>query len=255
MTAESIFSLLTMAKGDSTARVHPVLLPENEPLPAITYQVVGGSSEPTFETSGWQRLRLQVDVFGPYSRGRDGYRAASGIRETLVAALDGYAGVLSDGTMLQQVEYIQPIDGFQQDARQYRCGVEFYLYFTMYQGQEVDVITPPPTPTSLTAGVTVSQGLAVAVQAGAGVPADSGTLGLPAIAIATAGALGGADLSVQYSGPLAFSGWNFTTGEPVFVGPRGVLTQTPPSSGYLQVVGYPISATTLLIDIQEPITL
>lgn len=134
MTAEAIFSLLTLAKGDSTAGVYPVVLPENETLPAITYQVVGGSADPTFETSGWQRMRVQVDVFGPYSRGRDGYRTASNLRLVMISALNGYAGTVADGTQLQDVEFIQMIDGFQNDARQYRCGFEMYLHFTTFKG-------------------------------------------------------------------------------------------------------------------------
>lgn len=118
-----------------------------------------------------------------------------------------------------------------------------------------EVFTPTGTPLALTAGVSVSEGMAVAVLSGAGVPADSGNVTLPAIGVATSGAVFGAELQIQYSGPVAFTGWSFTTGLPVFVGSGGVLTQTAPTSGYLQVIGYPLSPTTLLIDIQDPIAL
>lgn len=123
------------------------------------------------------------------------------------------------------------------------------------------VYVPPSPPVSggsgptLLAGVSVSEGMAVAVFSGAGVPADAGLTSLPAIGVATAGAAPGAELSIQYSGPLTFTGWNFTTGLPVFVGAGGVLTQTAPTSGYLQAVGYPLTSTSLLVDIQDPISL
>lgn len=121
-----IFSLIT---GDANVgqlngtRVYPILLPEAATLPAIRYQFAGGSSEPTFETSGMQKLRVQFDCFGldPDS--------ADVLRSTLIKALNGHVGALSDGTYLQNADLIQSVDYFENDARQYRCMVEFYLYF------------------------------------------------------------------------------------------------------------------------------
>lgn len=121
-----IYSLLTANVGLSAligARVYPIVLPEAPTLPAIRYQFAGGASEPTFETSGMQRLRVQFDCFGADPDSADATRSA------LINALNGYQGLLSDGTYLQNADLIQSVDFFENDARQYRCMVEFYLYF------------------------------------------------------------------------------------------------------------------------------
>lgn len=55
----------------------------------------------------------------------------------------------------------------------------------------------------------------------------------------------------------AFSdaGWNWVRGSPIFLGPSGTLTQTPPSSGYLVVVAKVLDPQTIFLEIEEPIDL
>lgn len=115
-----------------------------------------------------------------------------------------------------------------------------------------------PTPTESTeviellAAATISAYFAVASSgANAVIAADSNNVALPAIGINTGGVVTGAQATIQYAGPITFNGWNWTIGFPVFVGPGGALTQTAPSTGYLQSVGYPVSPTTLLIEIED----
>lgn len=109
-------------------RVFAVVLPENATLPAMTYQVVGGSSEPTFDTSGLQKVRVQFDFFADSKTGS--YKAAAGARDALRKLLNGYTGTLSDGTVVQNADLIQNIDFFEEYPRQFRCMSEFYFYFT-----------------------------------------------------------------------------------------------------------------------------
>lgn len=62
--------------------------------------------------------------------------------------------------------------------------------------------------------------------------------------------------TVRTFGEIAESGWNWTMGEPVFLGANGNVTQTPPSAPSLCVViGRPKNATTLFVDIQETVFL
>jgi hypothetical protein len=49
--------------------------------------------------------------------------------------------------------------------------------------------------------------------------------------------------------------WNWVRGAPIFLGPNGALTQTPPSSGYLVVVAKVLDPKTIFIQIEEPIDL
>lgn len=126
MLEAGIYLLLTtepsiaVSVGDRVSAV----LTDSKCLPAITFHVVGGSSDPTFETSGLQRLRIQFDVFGK------GYLEAAKIRDDLRKFLNGYRGVTPDGTFVSNVDLIQHIDFFEDGARDFRCSSEYYFYFT-----------------------------------------------------------------------------------------------------------------------------
>lgn len=107
-------------------RIYPVELPEGSALPAITYLYPGGSSEPTLNTTGYQRQRLEINCWA------ERYLGAVTLRAAVRAALEGTRAVLSDGTDLQDIEYLQPIDfPLETAARQYRCAIEFYLHFNL----------------------------------------------------------------------------------------------------------------------------
>lgn len=128
MIEQGIYSLLRNDAGVAAlagTRVFPVLLPESPTLPALTYQVVGGSSDQTFETSGYQRLRVQLDCWG------ESYADAVTLRAAVSKAVDGYQGPLSDGTFLLDAQTLQTADFFEQEARQYRAMLEVYLYFDL----------------------------------------------------------------------------------------------------------------------------
>jgi hypothetical protein len=104
--------------------VHPLTYPAGAKMPVVTYQLVGGSGQPTFDTSGLQRRRYQFDALS------DNYPQADLIRAMLIKFLNGFRGTLSDGTFVQNVDYVNSIDFFDSNPRQYRCMVEFYFYYT-----------------------------------------------------------------------------------------------------------------------------
>lgn len=105
-------------------RIYPLILPTGSKYPAATYQMISANPDPTLDTSGFQRWRIQYDCFGRT------YADASGLRRALITALNGYVGVLSDGTHLQNAEFHNLTDFFNDASRTYRCMVEFHLYFT-----------------------------------------------------------------------------------------------------------------------------
>jgi hypothetical protein len=84
---------------DTTSGLYPMLLPEGTSL-GTTWRVVGGSSDPTFTTSGPQRLRIEFDCYAT------SYAAADALRSVIRTILDGYQGLLSDGTFLQNCIFI-----------------------------------------------------------------------------------------------------------------------------------------------------
>ena len=65
----------------------------------------------------------------------------------------------------------------------------------------------------------------------------------------------GESIAVLIDGLIADATWNWTIGSPIFIGANGVLTQSPPETGFLQQVATPITATQIDFEIQEPILL
>lgn len=65
----------------------------------------------------------------------------------------------------------------------------------------------------------------------------------------------GGTASIQFRGYMDEPSWTWQLDRPVFVGLDGYLTQTPPSVGFSQQIATVISATRVLINIQDPIIL
>lgn len=65
---------------------------------------------------------------------------------------------------------------------------------------------------------------------------------------------GPGDVTVQRSGPVDDAAWSWSPGR-VYLGANGSLTQTPPADGYDVLIGVAVSATRLLLDLQDPIEL
>ena len=61
--------------------------------------------------------------------------------------------------------------------------------------------------------------------------------------------------TVRPFGVLVEGSWNWNLDDFIFLGTNGFLTQTPPSSGFILKMGWPLSATSMMIEIGEPIIL
>lgn len=113
-------------------RVWPLFLPEEVAYPAMTYQVISHTQEPTFATSGMQKLRLQIDCWGDASpQCQTGYADAAGLRDAVVTLLNGYRGALPDGTYVQDAELEQSIDFYESGALAFRAMCEFSIFYTL----------------------------------------------------------------------------------------------------------------------------
>lgn len=78
------------------------------------------------------------------------------------------------------------------------------------------------------------------------------------VGMTTHAADAGAPVAIAIYGELTEPTWNWETDKPVYLGADGFLTQVPPeapAAKFSVVVGFPISATTLFINIGIPITL
>lgn len=85
-------------------------------------------------------------------------------------------------------------------------------------------------------------------------PADDTQVGLIVGLSLTAAVAAGADVTVQRFDAIEDAGWAWALG-PVFAGPSGTLTQTPPETGWEIVVGWASSPTRILLSFDEPVKL
>jgi len=93
---------------------------------------------------------------------------------------------------------------------------------------------------------------------------SGGAVNYPAIAapgdavllegITTGAAAAGDDITVQIAGEMTEASWSWSLG-PVFCGDAGVLTQAPPSSGWVRQIAVAVGPDTLLINLFPPILL
>lgn len=83
---------------------------------------------------------------------------------------------------------------------------------------------------------------------------DTANIGL-VIGMTVAAATIGQDTQVQFLGNLTELSWSWTVGSPVYFNASGVPTQTQPTSGFSQIIGFASTATQLYIQLREPIAL
>ncbi len=107
-------------------RIYQNVLPDSLILPAMTFTRIARTQQPTFETSGMQKLRMQFDFYS----GKSAHEAAE-IAAAFESFFNGFTGALSDGTYLQNAELITDSDSFEDVPRQYRFVAEYYLYFNL----------------------------------------------------------------------------------------------------------------------------
>lgn len=78
------------------------------------------------------------------------------------------------------------------------------------------------------------------------------------VGMTTHAAVAGAPVALQIFGEVTEPSWNWIPDQPVYLGADGHLTQSvpvAPAAKFAVVVGFPISTTTLFINIGIPITL
>lgn len=71
----------------------------------------------------------------------------------------------------------------------------------------------------------------------------------------TTGAAMSGYIDIQTGGAIEEPSWNWTLDTPVWLSVDGLMTQVEPTSGFSCIIGFPISATKLFINIREPIFL
>lgn len=106
-----------------------------------------------------------------------------------------------------------------------------------------------------TAEADITNYTAIAMSSGGLAPGDNNTTAYfnSIVGIALTTTTIGNPVTIQNSGVITYSGWNWSLGQPIFIGSAGVLTQTVPISGFVQTIGVAITAQSFVINISIPI--
>lgn len=75
------------------------------------------------------------------------------------------------------------------------------------------------------------------------------------VGITTGAALADDFVVVRFSEMMEEPSWNWEIGKLIFLGENGLLTQVPPSSGYVLRVAYPLSEKAICVSISEIIAI
>lgn len=127
MLEEGIYGLLTGTDAVEAivgTRITPVLLPPDQCLPAVTYQLI--FERHLYALDGEVNLyekRLQFDVWA------NTWRKARTAAEAVEAVLNGYSGVLPGGIRVYGVQVISKSDGYESSARIFRVMTEYAVQY------------------------------------------------------------------------------------------------------------------------------
>ncbi|MCZ7404485.1 MAG: hypothetical protein O8C67_06090 [Candidatus Methanoperedens sp.] len=81
------------------------------------------------------------------------------------------------------------------------------------------------------------------------IPADFNRV----LGITTDAVVSGDIPTVRCAGKMTEPTWSWDLDKFLYLSTNGLLTQTPPSSGFLLQMGYPLSTTSIMVDIKIPI--
>ncbi len=129
MLAESLRDYLIADSGLSalvSERVHPVLLPQNSTLPAVTYQLI--SQDPLHTLDGpvnLNRPRVQFDVWA------DTYLEMEAVNDALRNALDGFTGGIGGSPpslIVQGAFLVTERDLFESEPELFRRSADYFIW-------------------------------------------------------------------------------------------------------------------------------
>jgi hypothetical protein len=75
------------------------------------------------------------------------------------------------------------------------------------------------------------------------------------LGVTTGAADQGEFVTIKTYGEMIEPSFAWVQDQAVYVGTNGIMTQTPPIVGFSRIIGFPIAATKLFIDLSTPVTL
>ena len=116
---KTVAEITGLIGSGSSARIYPLKLPQNPAYPAVTYQVISSPRHHDIEVA---YPRIQYTSFART------YGQAKELADLLRLNLQRLKGVLS-GVPIKQIEYINSIDFYQDDAGVYFIPQDFKIIY------------------------------------------------------------------------------------------------------------------------------
>ncbi|MBB6144719.1 oligoribonuclease NrnB/cAMP/cGMP phosphodiesterase (DHH superfamily) [Silvibacterium bohemicum] len=123
MIETDLYSVLSSATQITTitgTNIYPVVLPINTTATALTYRIVGTITDPTLDTSGLVKARVQIDCWAA------DYNDAVTLRAAVISVLNGYENAATFAAQL-----LNQSDSFAQDLLRYIATVEFFVLYDL----------------------------------------------------------------------------------------------------------------------------
>ena len=126
MTEAGIFRRLTADAAVNAlagTRVYPLVLPDEGPMPAITYQRISpGRSYTTTGRVELARIRLQIDCWA------EEYSQVKALFAGVLASLECFRGTLPEGTYVDTIQLDSASDLYDSVSRLYRVTSDFFVF-------------------------------------------------------------------------------------------------------------------------------
>lgn len=120
---------LTLADAATAAligtRIYPLLLPDDCPLPAVSYHLISTVDSYTLDGPlSLVQVRLQIDCWGT------SYADARAAAQVLKKLLNGYTGTLPNGVAVENIVRDGEQSGFDSGPRSYYVQTDWMIWFT-----------------------------------------------------------------------------------------------------------------------------
>ena len=116
---KSVNEITGIIGTESSTRIYPLKLPQNPDYPAVTYQVISSPRHHDIEVA---YPRIQYTSFART------YSQVKALSELLRLHLQRLKGILS-GASIKQVEYINAVEFYQDDADVYYIPQDFNIIY------------------------------------------------------------------------------------------------------------------------------
>lgn len=105
-------------------RLYPVILPEDSPLPAATFQRISTTALYTLDARiQVTEIRIQFDSWA------QSYGLAKELMDAINSVIDNYSGSLPDGTQVFGVQLANSNDQYEGPARLFRSSADYKVQF------------------------------------------------------------------------------------------------------------------------------